>query len=75
MSDNAYKLYEVLIPVTGQMRIHLRAKDEQDAIESAGKIAIEMAKESSDSMIPNLFGWTLDRTVQPVVIERGEADD
>ena len=73
--DNMCKLYDVYVPISGRMRIYIRAKNEQDAMEYAKRIAKEIETDSSDTIIPNLFGWKLDRTVRPIVIERGESDD
>ena len=73
--DNIYKLYEVLIPVMGTMRLHLRAKDRTDALNRANIIAEDMRKDSSDTIIPNLCNWQVIKSERRYIIEKGEADE
>lgn len=73
MSD--YKIWDVMVPVSGHMRVIVRAKDKDEAMKEGSKIANEMFKESSDTIIPNLFTWWLTEEVNPMTIERGEADE
>ncbi len=74
MSEKTYKLYEVDVPIIGFMGIHLRATNTQEALSTAGIIAIGMEDESSQMIIPNLCSWGIDRTTEPIIIEKGEVD-
>lgn len=69
------KVYEVHVPISGYMRVHLRADNVEEALQEAHKIAIDIHKDTSEEVIPNLFTWKLDSTVCPIVIERGESDE
>lgn len=69
------KVYEVHVPISGYMRIHLIANDVEESIQKAHKIAIDIHKDASEEVVPNLFTWKLDSTVCPIVIEKGEADE
>lgn len=73
MSD--YQLYEVLVPITGAIRVHLRAQRKGEAIVKAYEIAKEMKKDSTETIIPNLASWELDYTNIVNVTEKGEADE
>lgn len=69
------KNYEVSVPITGYMKIYLRAEDVLGALQKAGEIALEMEQDSSQMVIPNLCNWKIDRTVQPIIVEKGESDE
>ena len=70
-----YQLYEVLIPISGAMRIHLRAQNKNEAAMKSFEIAEEMKKNSTDTIIPNLSSWEIDMYNATIVIEKGEADE
>lgn len=76
MSGNkTHKLYEVDIPIMGYMKLHLRANEAQEALLKAGEIALEMEKEAPQTIVPNLCKWRIDRTIRPIVNEKGESDE
>ena len=69
------KIYEVFVPILGSMKVYLRANDKEQAIQSAYRIAKEMKQNASETIVPNLFTWELDGVRDPIVIEKGEADE
>ena len=74
MSD--YKMYEVYVPVTGSMRVHVRAEDKERAKQLGYKIAKEMCEDASESIIPNLFTWNVNCDAdKTLVIKKGDADE
>lgn len=75
MSEKTYKLYEVDVPIMGFMRIHLRAIDTREVLFKAGEIALEMEREAPQTIVPNLCKWRIDRTIRPIVNEKGESDE
>ena len=74
-----FKLYEVLIPVEGKMKVYLRAEDKEMAASTAYMIAKEMAQNGSQTIIPNLDSWQAKQYCLSIndidVIEKGESDE
>ena len=79
MSD--FKIYEVYVPIEGQIKIHLRAEDKFDAVHKATKIAVNMKEDGADAIVPNLYNWwinvnkVISDTDSILVIEKGESDE
>ena len=73
------KIYEVFIPISGIVKIHLRSEDRDKAVVKAFEIAKEMERDGVDTVIPNLFTWKVNEIDNPsnevYVMERGESDE
>ena len=73
MSD--YKIFEVLAPIKGYMKLYIRAKNRRDAEIQGLKVACDMNDKASDTIIPNLHSWYVDTMERTIAIERGEDDE
>ena len=69
------KLWDVLVPIKGHMRVYVRSENRREAEIQGLKIACDMHKESSESLIPNLYEWYIDTEDRSIALERGEDDE
>ena len=70
-----YKLWDVLVPIKGHMRVYVRAKNKREAEIQGLNIACDMSKDAKDTLVPNLYEWYIDTEDRAIALERGEADE
>ena len=72
---SGYKLWDVLVPIKGHMRVYVRAENRREAEIQGLNIACDMSKEATDTLVPNLYEWYVDTEDKAIALERGEDDE